>query len=457
VFVVRHGANDPSLRAAPQVAQSVYYALPKLAKELAGDSEISYRFFSVLAMAGALLCIANLAGRLLHPDARWLAVFACLALHGFNYQADDARPYALGTLVLSAALMLLVRWLDSGRLVAGLAFALVAALLWWVHLIFWPSYLVLAIYVCFRLRSRDTKAGIRDVFVVAAVIVAGLIPLVVRAESLLHDAAAHVVTAQPLFRELLGALKLTTITGACTAAVLISRHYRWNVPKGSPSLSSLVLILGWWLVPPLSLFAFSHLTGDSVFVDRYLSLGLPGVALTACLSVSLVIPFERWKPAALALGLGILVFSGQWGRLFPTHQNSRWREAASGLRQWIHGEEVPVICPSPFVEARTPVWKPGVPATGFLYSNLLVYPPGGKTYSFPFQPSQVAENYAQKLLPDLLPTGRFAIFGGDENVRFWREWFAARPELADAWQSREIGSYGDVAVVVFKRGDAKQN
>src|SRR5271170_6005805 len=48
-FVVHHGANDPTLQAAPQVPASIYYVLPKFAEQVAGFSEISYRFFSVIA------------------------------------------------------------------------------------------------------------------------------------------------------------------------------------------------------------------------------------------------------------------------------------------------------------------------------------------------------------------------------------------------------------------------
>ena len=52
-FVVHRGANDPSLQIAPQVAASIYYVLPKVAEKIAGFSEVSYRFFSLLAMVGA--------------------------------------------------------------------------------------------------------------------------------------------------------------------------------------------------------------------------------------------------------------------------------------------------------------------------------------------------------------------------------------------------------------------
>src|SRR5579883_2444594 len=149
-FVVTHGAQDPSLAVAPQVAASVYYALPRAATRLFGPSEVAYRLPSVLALGLALLLIAKLAARLVHGDAGWFAVFACLAMKGFNYEAADARPYALGTAVACFALWALVRWMDSGRWSDAAWFVVAAALLWRVHLLYWPFYLVFAVYAGIR-------------------------------------------------------------------------------------------------------------------------------------------------------------------------------------------------------------------------------------------------------------------------------------------------------------------
>lgn len=102
-FVVREGPSHPSLAVAPQVAKSIYYPLLRGPDALFGFSEIAYRLPSVLVMGIALFLIARLASRLIHPQAAWFAVFACLALSGINYQAADARPYGLGIGVAARA------------------------------------------------------------------------------------------------------------------------------------------------------------------------------------------------------------------------------------------------------------------------------------------------------------------------------------------------------------------
>src|SRR5208282_678109 len=95
-----------------------------------GRSEIAYRAPSILFMALALMFVGLLASRLIHPDAWWFAIFACFALKGINYEAANARPYAMGMCVAAAGLYFLVRWFDFGRVWDALLFVILAAMLW---------------------------------------------------------------------------------------------------------------------------------------------------------------------------------------------------------------------------------------------------------------------------------------------------------------------------------------
>jgi hypothetical protein len=103
-FVVRHGGEHPSLKAAPQVPASIYYVLPRLMDRWVGLSEIAYRVPSALALGLALWLIARLAAIIIHPEAGWFPAFACIAFR-IQLSGADARPYALGTCVLAAALL----------------------------------------------------------------------------------------------------------------------------------------------------------------------------------------------------------------------------------------------------------------------------------------------------------------------------------------------------------------
>lgn len=450
VFVVQHGPDDPSLRVAPQVPESIYYLLPRLSAAVFGFSEAVYRLPSVLAMAAALLLIGRLAARLIHPQAGWLAVFACLALRGFDYQAADARPYALGTLVACASILFLVRWLDSARWSDALLFVTSAALLWRVQLIFWPFYLVFGVYALVRLARRETPLRWLPTAVFALLGLA-LVPVALKALILYRQAGAHVIVALPTARDLALSFKIGLVAACGTGAKLLSRFSR-SSPDPSPiSRSSVALILAWWLCQPLCLFAFSWLTGNSVFLARYLWLALPGGALAAALVASRWLSPGHWKPAAAIVGAAALLLNGQWSEPWPRHHNSDWRAAANAIRDLHLDADTPVICPSPFIEAKPPAWHPDYPLPGFLYAHLAVYPVPGRIYLFPFENSPEAEAAARRFASETLPAfKRFVLYGGQGQVDFWTDWLTAQPELT-GWSRTRLRTFADVEIVVFQK------
>jgi hypothetical protein len=452
VFVVQHGARDASLQVAPQVAQSIYYVLPGMLAKFFGNSEVVYRIPSVLAMAAALFFIFRLAVRLIHPEAGWFAIFACLSLRGFYYQAADARPYALGTCVAAGSLLLLIRWLDSGRFLYGLWFVTAASLLWRVHLVYWPFYGVYIAYTIARIIRAETKVRIGHAAVIFGLLGGALLPVAFTAVTLNRQAAAHVITPPPSPEELISGIKLGLIVGSGTLAVLAARWFRWpQNPDPVCSRSSLLLILCWWLLQPLCLFGFSWITANPIFLPRYMFIALPGAALLATAIAAPFLPAIQWKRVSVVLGAAILLFFGQWGHLWPAHEKSGWKAAAASIQQLGLRPQAPIICPSPFVEARPPVWTPDYSLPGFLYAHLSVYPVQGKVYPFPFEDSLEAEKYAAQLSRDTLAgSQRFVIYGWDRHVWFWRDWFAARAELS-GWRERQLGPFGDVDVVVFER------
>jgi hypothetical protein len=445
-FVVHHGPNHPSFAVAPQVPDSIYYRLPQAAESLLGFSEISYRLPSVILMALALFFIARLAARLIAPQTAWFAVFACLSMRGFNDQAADARPYALGTCLAAASLLFLIRWLDSDRWWDAMLFVVSAALLWRAHLLFWPFYIVLALYALIRLLRRETRNGWFPTLVIFALLGVALLPVFLDALNLFRQATAHVIVALPTFRDLRISLKFGLILICGLGAFALGRLFRWPRAQTFSFSSSLVVIAAWWLIQPLALFAVSRVTGSSMFVARYLYLGLPGAALAATMAASYFIPADGWKPLTAVFGAGVLLLLGQWSQLWPMHHGSDWRLAAHTIDQWgARDPGIPVLCPSPFIEARPPVWQPAYALPGFLY------PFRGKVYLLPFDDSPEAERYVTSLAEGPIPaSGRFLIYGGSGSVRYWRNWFSVRPEFS-AWHRERLGPFGDVVVELFER------
>lgn len=466
VFVVHQGPDHPSLAIAPQVSKSVYYSVARAADSLFGVSEVGYRVPSILAMALMLLLITRLAARLIHPDAAWFAVFSCLALRAVNTEAADARPYALGMCVSAAALFFLVNWLDSNGWIPAAGFVVFGALLWRVHLLYWPIYLVFVFYAIVRRARGETKVSWLTMMLIFSSLAIALVPVAMESLPILREAHAHVIVSAPRWIQLIYALKLSLLLAAFAIAGILNRLLQRTSTGGSStratselstftsiSSSSVCLILAWWLIHPISLFVFSRLSGDSVFVPRYLSIALPGAAAAATLAAAMFIPpsgsAPRWKSAALILGVGVLFTVGNWRHPWTPHAPSDWRNASRAVHA-LASADTPVICPSPFIEAKSPVWTPDYPLPGFLYSYLSVYPTGGRQVLFPFETSPEADVYARELSRDtLLHAGRFVIYGGLGPSGYWRDWFLKQPELT-GWRATSLGSFGDVLAVVLE-------
>ena len=444
-FVVHHGVNHPSLAIIAPAIQSIYYWLPRASEAIFGFSEAAERFPSLVAMAIALFFIARLAARLIHPDAAWFAVFACLTLRVFNYEAADARAYALGTCVAAASLCLLIRWLDSGRWLDGILFLAAGAMLWRVHLVYWPFYFVYAIYFLAR---ADRKASWIQALAISTGLVLALLPVATSALALSRDAAQHVFAPLPSWSELGETFKIRLVAACVLGGWILARWRRWKHVGPLPS-AAIALIAGWWLVQPVGLFAYSHLSGVSVFTTRYVSISLPGAALAATAAAAFFIPKSCWYPLALAMGIAALIFGGQWREFWQPHHNSDWRGASLAVNALGFDPSTPVLEVSPFVEAKPPVWSPDYTLPGYLYCQLDVYPVTGKAYLLPYGDSSAGKQYADTLARSTLPAaGKFLIHGPAADVARWREWFAARPELS-GWQNRQLGPFLDVDVALF--------
>jgi hypothetical protein len=452
-FVVHYGGGHPSLAVAPQLQESIYYWLPWMAEKLGGFSEVGYRVPSLLAMAGALFLIARLAALLVHPRAAWFAVFVCLSMRGFNYQTNDARPYALGTLVAAASVWFLIRWLDDGRWRDALLFAVFAALLWRVQLVYWPFYLVYAVYAGLRLARRETPVGWTRAALVFALLGLALLPVALEALALFAHGSTHVIAPLPAPRKLFYALE-PGLFAVCVGAVwLAARLMRWPRVVWPVSLSSLALTLAWWLCPAVALFAVSWVSGQSLFVARYYSLLLPGAALAGTALAARFTPAWRWPVMAAVLAVGVLVWVGEWNRPVPGYHNSDWKGASQTVNARVPEADTPVICTSPFIEGRSPVWYPEYPLPAFLYAPLAIYPVRGRIYTFPFETSPEAERYANSLTQTTLGASRrFFVYGSDVSVDYWWRWFQRRLGSA-GWTSRKLGPFGIVWLVEFDRAD----
>lgn len=449
-FVAAHSA-DPSLAIVSPYTQSIYYLLPRAMHALIGFSEIGYRIPSVLAMALALFFVARLAATVIDADAAWFALFACLSIPGIDYFAVDAKPYALGMCCAAAAVFFLARWLDSARWTHAILFLIPAALLWRVHEVYWAFYPVFALYALWRIAKKQSAVSLPRLLIAFTVLTLALLPVALHSLALLHEADTHAFadppTAAGLWHFLRPGVNLVLICGI--AAWLLARLRRAQ-PSMTRRGSSIALVLAWWLLTPATIFIFSRISRDSLFVPRYLSLSLPGIALTVTIAVALFLPRSLWRCASIAMAIAALANAGNWRALWPEHDPADWRPVADYANHSVESSDTPILCISPFIEAQPPFWRPDYPMPGFLYSQLVAYPLRGKEYLLPFQPSDAARDYVAALATSTLPRfRRFLIYGSKAQAEYWRDWLARSPDLA-TWKS-DAQDFGEIRVVIFDR------
>lgn len=451
-FVVRF-PHHYSFAVAPQVPDSLYYWLPQLSWMLFGHSETALRLPSIAAMGLALAFISRIAIRIIHPRAGWLAVFLCLALSGIDYFAVDARPYAFGIAVASAGILFLIRWLDGGRWLDEAVFLACAAILWRIHLLYWPFYLVYGLYAAARLRKRDTAATPGHILTACVAIPAALLPVARTALGRLAGAQSHVFNPPPHALEFVYKAHFNVVV-ICLAVAWLLHRFAKGGSSTAVSGPSWILAASWWLATPVCLFVYSHYSGNGVFIPRYLSLMLPGIALTATAVAARFLRDDAWGPSAITVGIVGLFLMGQWLNPRPRHDPDDWRAAAAAERN-LADDGTPVLCASPFIEAQPPVWTPGYPLPGFLYSQLTYYPVRGKVKLFPFIQSAESNGYARQLLnSELVPSSKFIVYGPRGGSNYLVRYLTSLPELA-AWHARTT-SFGNVTVTTFEASVLKR-
>ncbi|MEP6540421.1 MAG: glycosyltransferase family 39 protein, partial [Bryobacteraceae bacterium] len=155
-FLLVQGTFSEMLaKCARWVGQPTYFiALVWPFAKLPGPQEVVLRLPSFIGLSCAAVFVYRIGKRLLGNEAAGSAALIFAALSA--YYASDARPYALGLMAVSGAVLMLIRWLDSGRLVDAIGYAFFAALTVYFHFLFSVMFLVHGAYLVLQM-ARGRK------------------------------------------------------------------------------------------------------------------------------------------------------------------------------------------------------------------------------------------------------------------------------------------------------------
>jgi mannosyltransferase len=244
-----------------------------------GDSADAMRSLSVLAMAGAAICVTLIGRRLAGPRAGQVAGFVFALVPSISRFAQEARGYALQVLLATLATLLLLRALDQPLTRRWAAYGAAVAALGYIDLV--ALVLVtghLAIVALTWRKDRDPRL-LWFVPAVAAAIVA-CAPLIIVGSGQAEAQISWIVRP---------GLGLTTFTSfgrdlcystQVAAALLILAVVAWVVNRRAAALATAVMLL-----PVAALWAISQGT-YSYFFPRYLLFAVAAWAILAGIAVS---------------------------------------------------------------------------------------------------------------------------------------------------------------------------
>ncbi|WP_435829835.1 glycosyltransferase family 39 protein [Micromonospora costi] len=291
---------------------------------LAGDSVIALRLPSVLAMTGAAALTGLLGRRLAGARAGLLAGLLFAVLPGTSRYAQEARPYALATLLAVLATVLLVDALHRPGWGRWAAYAAALAALGLTHLI---ALTLLAAHGVAVLAARGDRRRWRWVVaVLPALLLVAPLAYVARGQR----------GRQLQWVDLVRPADLTTLPGGLAQSTVVGGLLVGLAALGAARLGRRALLPGTAvLLPVLLLFAAGLLV--PLWVPRYLIFVVPFGCLLAGAALAAV-PLPGGLAVLVAAGLlglpdqAALRRTHEWPRSAPIDYQGVARIVAAGQR-----------------------------------------------------------------------------------------------------------------------------
>ncbi|GAA3562616.1 glycosyltransferase family 39 protein [Streptomyces osmaniensis] len=261
--VARRSTGDIwQMLAQVDAVHGLYYLLMHAVFECFGPGTTALRLPSVLGMAVAAVCVAEIGRRLAGIRAGLAAGLALGLLPAVQFHLQEGRPYALVAAGAGISTLLLVTVLQGrGRTVHWPAYAgtvAVCGLLNWLSLLILPAHLATLVWTRARRRTWTGWA------VASALAVAAVLPLILYS----RRQSEQVSWIPPLtWHMLIGPAVLLAIGGL---GALLDRPHTGRLSVAAVGLPLLAVpqlgLLGLCLVRPL-------------FLDRYILFSMLGLAL----------------------------------------------------------------------------------------------------------------------------------------------------------------------------------
>jgi mannosyltransferase len=445
-WVIKDGFASAFVRAMDWLNSPLYYLIARLAHLVPGRTEVTLRLPSLIAMMAAAWLMYKLAVRLFDAESALFVVLFFACSEHVAFAAADARPYALALFLLIASTWMLVRWLDSGRLLCAAGYVLLAALTIYTHVFLAIALVAHGIYALYRSRAGVVKPPA----LLAAWLLAALLslPLIVRLAFSYRTRGPHSFAGTPTFFDLLAGIAPPVLTASVGLGLLIgwlSIRPQSEGRRVFPSREGMILASGWALVPPAALYLVSILTETKLFLPRYYISATPGLALIAGAWIRALPRGLLRSVVALAVFAAAIRSFGTW-----QHGDENWAGAMAKVRALNNGGDTPVLMASGFYDAADPGALTVPRMREMLFAPLLLYPIRGTLIRLPFRLDEKSASYLEYIVAtDLQNRDRFIFVGRWQGLTF-EPWLRGRL-VSRGFRSESQGAFGTVGVFLFTR------
>jgi 4-amino-4-deoxy-L-arabinose transferase-like glycosyltransferase len=443
-WVIKDSFGEAMHRCMEWVGQSpLHCSIEWLVLQVGGPHEWVLRLPSVLSGIGAAWLLFKLARRLFDVQVAQLAVLFFVCSELVILAACDARPYAMGIFLLLGSAWLLLRWLETGKLIHGMGYAMATALCIHAHYFMGPVVAVLGIYGIIR---AWREGRVRPWWMLVAWAGAGMLvmPLLPQLKHYYLDRAAHSFSDTPQPGDLVMSLAPPGLATALGVGLCIAQRIPGRGTRGGMSrYGGLMLAAAWALAPTVVLFTISVATPVKLFVPRYYFSSIVGVCMLAGWLVASLVPASRQR---LVVGVGVVLSVVLYAS--ARHHTQDFR-GAMNLTRAQAGPSVPVLVVSGFVEASDPKAFDDVMLREVLFSPQEMYPPGGELVRLPYRLDEKSKAYMEGLIPSLAQSDHLFLVVMSNGLSF-EPWLTGRL-VEKGYRSKCVGEFGTVIVYRFER------
>jgi hypothetical protein len=417
---------------------------------VAGNREWLLRLPSLCAAALAAVILFRMTKRIWGPVAAWLAVGVFVSLPNVIFAATDARPYALGLLLVALSTALLPRLVERPGWGRAAAYIVTAGMAPHFHLLFATAVAAHGLYLAHMYYRRRAIAG-KYLAAAATAIAAMALPLIGPAMAVARQSKLHSFAAVPSPEDLVQAFLPLTV-GICALAAIGSLIvFRWPA-RAQGGSGSEELLLAWLLavIPPVGLFAVSLASRSGVFLPRYLLPGGMGLALCfGALSGGL-------RPRRLAAVMAVALIVPQLYWFHPKDiRHTRWLGDWAAAVAYVDGntaaDGAPVLIRSQYIESDVLPLAPL--ADSPLFSQLVCYPSRSRLTGIGVTFGERQMRQADEFLAAAAPgRGRFLVmaYDGPQPIDPLLAYLSGR--LGPGARRRELANFDDVRIVEYQTG-----